>query len=63
MGMRDTRTEWFRSKQKEFDNALDANDVLNANKIFNELRLKLHPSSTDLALSRFQLDMLNGRCK
>lgn len=63
MGMRDTRTEWFRSKQKEFDKALDANDVSNANKIFDELRLKLHPSSTDLALSRFQLDMLNGRSK
>lgn len=63
MGMRDTRTEWFRSKQKEFDKALDANDVLNANRIFDELRLKLHPRSTDLALSRFQLDMLNGRSK
>ena len=63
MGMKDTRTEWFRSKQKEFDKALDENDVLNANKIFDELRLKLHPSSTYLALSRFQLDMLNGRNK
>lgn len=63
MGMKDTRTEWFRSKQKEFDKALDENDVLNANKIFDEFRLKLHPSSTYLALSRFQLDMLNGRNK
>lgn len=63
MGMTDTRTEWFRNKQKEFDEALDTDDAAKVNEIFDELRLKLHPDSTDLALSRFQLDMLNGRNK
>ena len=63
MGMKDTRTEWFRNKQKEFNEALDLDNVLKANKIFKELKEKLHPNSTDLALFRFQLDMLNGRNK
>lgn len=63
MGMKDTRTEWFRNKQKEFNEALDLDNVLKANNIFKELKEKLHPNSTDLALFRFQLDMLNGRNK
>lgn len=63
MGMKDTRTEWFRNKQQEFNEALDLDNVLKANNIFKELKEKLHPNSTDLALFRFQLDMLNGRNK
>lgn len=63
MGMKDTRTEWFRNKQKEFNEALDLDNVLKANNVFKELKEKLHPNSTDLALFRFQLDMLNGRNK
>lgn len=63
MGMKDTRTEWFRNKQKKFNEALDLDNVSKANNIFKELKKKLHPNSTDLALFRFQLDMLNGRNK
>lgn len=63
MGIKDTRTEWFRNKQQEFNEALDLDNVLKANNIFKELKEKLHPNSTDLALFRFQLDMLNGRNK
>lgn len=63
MGMKDTRTEWFRNKRREFDEALDRDNISKANEIFDELKLKLHPNSTDLALSRFQIDMLNGRNK
>lgn len=60
MGMKDLRTEWFRSTLSKFNSALDKKDIENAKTIFGELERKLHPQSTELALFRFQLKALTG---
>lgn len=60
MGMKDLRTEWFKTTVRKFENALDHKDIENAKLTFNELKQKLHPKSTELVLFRFQLKALTG---
>lgn len=60
MGMNSLRTDWFKSKLSEFEQALDEKDIERAKSIFSELELRLHPRSIELALFRFQLKVLIG---
>ncbi|WP_179108661.1 AAA family ATPase, partial [Rodentibacter genomosp. 2] len=60
MGMKDIRSEWFKSSLLKFEQALDDENIEDAKSIFAEFESKLHPKSTDLALFRFQLKALTG---
>lgn len=60
MGMNSLRTDWFKSKLSEFEQALDEKNIERAKSIFSELELRLHPRSIELALFRFQLKVLIG---
>ena len=63
MGMKDLRTEWFKTTVRKFEHALDHKDIENAKLIFDELEQKLHPKSTELVLFRFQLKALTGEIR
>ena len=55
MGMKDTRTEVFKSLIDRFQNFIDENNVNGANDIYNQIDLMLHPNNNLRKLLKFQL--------
>ena len=55
MGMTDTRTELFNNLLSSFGKYVDSEDFKNANEIFNQLDILLHPQNQLRKLLKFQL--------
>lgn len=55
MGMTDTRSEFFCSLQRDFDDALDSRDKSRATAAYAEIERSLHPNSVESKLMRLQM--------
>jgi hypothetical protein len=60
MGLQETRSEEYKIAIRDFDRALDKENVNDAKKSYEKLQSMLHPSSSSLKLLRLQMASLGG---
>jgi len=60
MGLQETRSEEYINAIRNFDRALDREDVIEAEKSYKRLQNMLHPNSSSLKLLRLEMASLGG---